>query len=59
MAKAGWVKQHGRSDKGIAVDWTDDGKNAIEAVWFIISELGPQNLNPQLWWAVGTLTVAF
>jgi hypothetical protein len=55
MVKAGWVKRHGRTAKGLGVDWTDRGKLAIEALGYAIEDLGPENLNQQLWWAVGTL----
>ncbi len=56
MVQAGWVKQHGRNEKGdIAVDWTEPGQKAIETVWLIISELGPENLNKELWGAAGTI----
>jgi len=54
MVKAGWVKQLGRS-RGTRVDWTDRGKLAIEALGYVIEDLGPESLNQQLWWAVGTL----
>lgn len=56
MVQAGWVRKHARNVKtGIAVDWTEEGKAAIEAVWLIILDLGPPNLNKELWWAVGTI----
>ena len=55
MVKAGWVKRHGRTAKGLGVDWTDRGKLAIEALGYTIEDLGPESLNQQLWWAVGTL----
>jgi hypothetical protein len=55
MVKAGWVKQHGRRAKGLRVDWTDRGKLAIEALGYVIEDLGPESLNQQLWWAVGML----
>jgi len=37
------------------VDWTDRGKLAMEALGYVIADLGPENFNQQLWWAVGTL----
>jgi len=55
MVKAGWVKRHGRSAEGLRVDWTDRGKLAIEALGYVIEDLGPESLNQQLWWGVGTL----
>ena len=55
MVKAGWVKRHGRTAKGLGVDWTDRGKLAIEALGYAIEDLGPESLDQQLWWAVGTL----
>ena len=55
MVKAGWVKRHGISAQGHGVDWTDRGKLAIEALGYVIEDLGPESLNQQLWWAVGTL----
>ena len=55
MVKAGWVKQQARSDKRLGVDWTDRGKLAMEALGYMIEDLGPENFNQQLWWAVGTL----
>jgi hypothetical protein len=53
MVKAGWVKH--RSAKGLGVNWTDRGKLAMEALGYVIEDLGPENVNQQLWWAVGTL----
>jgi hypothetical protein len=41
--------------EGLGVDWTDRGKLAIEALGYVIEDLGPESLNQQLWWAVGTL----
>jgi hypothetical protein len=55
MVKAGWVKQPGQSVKGLEVAWTDRGKLAMEALGYVIQDLGPENFNQQLWWAVGTL----
>ena len=55
MAKARWVKQYGQSAKGLRVDWTDRGKLAMDALGYVIEDLGPESLNQQLWWAVGTL----
>jgi hypothetical protein len=55
MVKARWVKQHGGSVKELGVDWTDRGKLAMEALGYMIEDLGPENLNQELWWAVGTL----
>jgi hypothetical protein len=55
MVKAGWVKQHARSDERLGVDWTHRGKLAMEALGYVIEDLGPENFNQQLWWAVGTL----
>src|SRR5215471_15219521 len=55
MVKANWVKQHGQSVERLGVDWTDRGKLAMEALGYMIDDLGPENLNQQLWWAVGTL----
>ena len=55
MVKAKWVKQHGPSAKGFGVDWSDRGKLAMEALGYVIEDLGPENFNQQLWWAVGTL----
>ena len=55
MVKARWVKQYGQSAKGLRVDWTDRGKLAMDALGYVIEDLGSENLNQQLWWAVGTL----
>ena len=55
MVKARWVKQYGQSAKGLRVDWTDRGKLAMDALGYVIEDLGPERLNQQLWWAVGTL----
>jgi hypothetical protein len=55
MVKARWVKQYGQSTKGLRVDWTDRGKLAMDALGYVIEDLGPESLNQQLWWAVGTL----
>ena len=37
------------------MDWSDRGKLAMEALGYVIEDLGPENFNQQLWWAVGTL----
>jgi hypothetical protein len=58
MIKARWVKQYGQSAKGLRVDWTDRGKLAMDALGYVIEDLGPESLNQQLWWAVGTLAAA-
>jgi len=55
MVKARWVKQYDQSAKGLSVDWTDRGKLAMDALGYVIEDLGPESLNQQLWWAVGTL----
>ena len=55
MVKARWVKQYGQSAKGLRVDWTDRGKLAMDALGYVIEDLGPESLNQQLWWAIGTL----
>jgi hypothetical protein len=55
MKKARWVKQYDQSAKGLRVDWTDRGKLAMDALGYVIEDLGPERLNQQLWWAVGTL----
>jgi len=55
MVKAGWVTEHGQSVEEAGVYWTDRGKLAMEALGYMIEDLGPENLNQQLWWAVGTL----
>jgi len=55
MVKAQWVKQYDQSAKGLSVDWTDRGKLAMDALGCVIEDLGPESLNQQLWWAVGTL----
>jgi len=51
MVKAKRVKQHGPSAKGFGVDWSDRGKLAMEALGYVIEDLGPENFNQQLWWA--------
>jgi hypothetical protein len=55
MIRAGWVKQPGQSVERFGVVWTDRGKLAMEALGYMIEELGPENLNQHVWWAVGTL----
>ena len=55
MVKAKWVKQYGRSEKGFEVDWTDRGKLAMDALGYVIEDLGPESVNQQLWWTIGTL----
>ena len=55
MVKARWVKKYGKSAKGLRVDWTDRGKLAMDALGYVIEDLGPESLNEQLWWVVGTL----
>jgi hypothetical protein len=49
MVKARWVKQYGPSAKGLRVDWTDRGKLAMDALGYVIEDLGPESLNQQLW----------
>jgi hypothetical protein len=44
MVKARWVKQYGQSAKGLRVDWTDRGKLAMEALGYVIEDLGPEKL---------------
>jgi hypothetical protein len=55
MVKARWVKQYRQSTKGLRVDWTGRGKLAMDALGYVIEDLGSERLNQQLWWAVGTL----
>ena len=55
MVKAGWIKEYGPTAKGFGVDWTDRGKLAMVALGYVIEDLGPENFNQQLCWAVGTL----
>jgi hypothetical protein len=55
MVKARWVKQYSQSAKGLRVDWTDRGKLAMDALGYVVEDLGPERLNQQLWWAIGTL----
>ena len=55
MVKARWVKQYDQSAKGLRVDWTDRGKLAMDALGYVVEDLGPERLNQQLWWAVGTI----
>ena len=55
MVKAKWVKQYGPSAKGFGVDWTRRGKLAMDALGYVIDDLGPENITRQLWWAVGTI----
>ena len=38
------VKQHGQSAKGLRVDWTDRGKLAMDALGYMIEDLGPERL---------------
>jgi hypothetical protein len=44
MVKAGWVKPHVQSVEGLGVDWTGRGKLAMEALGYMIEDLGPENL---------------
>ena len=55
MVIARWVKPHGQGVERLGAEWTDRGKLAMEALGYMIEDLGPENLNQQLWWAVGTL----
>ncbi|HJY54733.1 MAG TPA: hypothetical protein VKD89_11970 [Candidatus Udaeobacter sp.] len=55
MVKAKWVKEYGPGAGEFGVDWTDGGKLAMEALGYVIADLGPEIFNQQLWWAVGTL----
>ena len=48
MVKARWVEQHGRSADGLRVDWTDRGKLAMDALGYVIEDLGPETLDQQL-----------
>ena len=44
IVKARWVKQYGQSAKGLRVDWTDRGKLAMDALGYVIEDLGPESL---------------
>ena len=59
MVKARWVKQYSQSAKGLRVDWTDRGKLAMDALGYVVEDLGPERLNQQLWWAIGTLAAVY
>jgi len=50
--------EHTRRDLPHAKDseWIGPtGKLAMDALGYVIEDLGPERLNQQLWWAVGTL----
>jgi hypothetical protein len=48
MVQAGWVRQYARNVKtGIAIDWTDKGKQEIQDVWDSMDEF-PDSLSPQV-----------
>src|SRR5262249_24484721 len=55
MVKTRWGKKYGQNTKGIRVDLNDHGKLTMDALGYVIEDLGPESLNQQLWWAVGTL----
>ena len=52
MVEAGWVSEYARDAKHTAIQWTEDGKKIIGAVYMAVQELGPEKLNFELWWAV-------
>jgi hypothetical protein len=54
MVRRGWVRGYVRDVKrGIVVDWTDDGRLAIETLWDIFSLLGGRETqNKEIWWTV-------
>jgi DNA-binding MarR family transcriptional regulator len=58
MVAAGWVRKYAHNvNKEIAVDWTDSGREVIGALYFIISEVGPEKLDQTLWWTMGALAI--
>ncbi len=58
MVNAGWVREYARNVKtGIAVDWTDNGKEQIELLWNAFDQLGTDDLTPEILSAIRTLAM--
>jgi hypothetical protein len=56
MVAAKWVKKYAQNiNAGFAVQWTEKGESAIRAIFSTIQDLGPNKLNPDLWWSVMTI----
>jgi hypothetical protein len=56
MVEAGWIREYTRNvNAGIAVKWTEKGKQVIGAIFLAIQDLGPK-LNKELWWKVGFIS---
>lgn len=48
MVEAGWVRAYARNPAtGIAIDWTDKGKQEIQDIWDSMDEF-PDSLPPQV-----------
>jgi DNA-binding MarR family transcriptional regulator len=56
MVKAGWIQEYARDEtKGIAVKWTEKGKQVIATIFLAVQDLGPK-LNKDLWWTGGFIS---
>ena len=54
MVQSGWISSYARRpDTGYAVNWTERGKQSLQAIYIAQMQLGP--MDKDLWWAVGTI----
>jgi hypothetical protein len=57
MVKAGWVISYDRSPERFGVEWSEAGKKRMAAIWFLLGELGLDNVSVEVWWAARTLAI--
>jgi hypothetical protein len=50
MTAAGWVEQYGADPGNTAVEYTEHGKKALEALWLAFGDLFPHGLTRDTWW---------
>ena len=55
MVEAKWVEKYAEDPTGFAVKWTQKGESEIMALLAAFQNLGPQKLNPDLWWAIAAI----
>lgn len=52
MVQAGWISAYVKNAEKTAIRWTDQGKQVMKGVFIACEELGVENLDQELWWAV-------
>jgi hypothetical protein len=50
MIAAGWVEKYGGASGNTAVQYTEHGEKALEALWRFFGELFPHGLTKDTWW---------